>query len=158
MVTTQKIFQPPVEGVLAELKNKFEQYPYPDAGVRWEAYYKRQLSGQKYEIKPQTPYRKIIYANTADALLTPYPTFITTISLWYSLAGLGSGDDLQLGDGNINSGNVQFEKRIINGTYGEFVWVFPRPLIFLQGIYLDNGATSGTGTMRFELWGWQEIE
>ena len=156
MVTTQSIFTPPVQDVLAELKTKFEQYPYPDSGVRYEGYYKILLSGNKYEIKPQTPYRVLVNAATSDALLTSYPTFITTISLWYSLTGLGSGEPLELGDGNVNSGNVQFEQLLINGTAGIFIWTFPTPLQFRNGIYLDNGATVGTGTIRFELWGWQE--
>jgi hypothetical protein len=157
MVTNQKIFKPSIELELAELKSKFEQAPYPDSGVAYAGYFKRQLSGNRYELKPQTPYYRNFSGSLGDGILTSSPTFITAIAISaIALTGKSStGDELALNNANNSSSNTRFSIHMVDGSYN-YIYSFPTPLQFENGIYYDAFGGSGTGRTQVQLWGWTE--
>lgn len=157
MATTQKIFKPDAERVLAELQSKFEQAPYPDSGVQYAGYFKRQLSGNRYELKQQVPYYFAFSGGLTDGIITSTPTFITAISIWCKdLTGKSPlGDELTLNNADNSASNIRFSQHIIDGT-NFFFYTFPTPLQFPNGIYYTDFNGSGTGRTQVQLWGWQE--
>ena len=69
---------------------------------------------------------------------------------------MGSGDTVILYNAQNNLINEVFEYRVYDGVF-ETHLVFPVPLQFPDGIYLNNGMSSGSGTRAiWQLFGWEE--
>jgi len=136
---------------------------YPDSGVDYAGYFKRQIGNGRLEIFRQTPFFIEANSATADGLLTDLPSFVTTIHLyWIGVTGLSAlGDEMNLFNGaqGTSASDAIWTHMVNNATEMTGVTqTFPTPLQFTQGIFLDNNIRSliTAGRVRLQIWGWNE--
>lgn len=158
LVTKQQVFSPSVETVLSELRDSFKQPNYADPGVAYTGKYKKLLSGNKFEIRDQTPF----VINFGSSAGNPASFFlgkrvcITHISFTqYNVTGIVSIERVGFQNQSLTT---YFEFLIANGNIlTPITFLFPTPLILEGGLVIDNGwADATTATVECNVVGWTE--
>lgn len=161
MVTTQSVARnPPVERLIPELLNKFEQIDYPDAQTRWAGRYKIRISGGKYEYKPQSRFIHN-FGRSTGALLTYESGKVTMVTgfSWNQIAIAGMGvDRVTIQDASLGTTAQYWEMLINDGDVAELQTIsFDPPLLFPNGVTVDNGWNAATGgSVEACIWGFTE--
>jgi len=133
---------------------------YPESGVAYAAYFKKQIGQGKQETYRQNTFFIEVNSSTSTGLITSLPTFVTAIHIyWINMTAQSTnGDSVSLFNGVQGAtGDEVWTHLVTNGTADLFHQTFPTALQFPQGIFFQNALTGGTtGRMRLQIWGWQE--
>jgi hypothetical protein len=132
--------------------------PYPDSGVEYAGFAKRESNGS-YQLLKQIPYRRTMVfsraASGASLSLTALKDadkdiYISFISLDYG-TDTGMFVDLYA----YNAGLLLF-RTSLNNTSGQKLFHFPVPLLMNDTTFDNVVSASSTSTLTYTIIGWQE--
>jgi len=132
--------------------------PYPDAGVAYAGFAKRE-SGGAYQLLKQVPYRRSMQfsrsASGASLSLTAAKDADKDIYISFISLDYGTDTALNVDLYAYNAGVLLF-RTTLNNTSGQKLFHFPVPILMSDTVFDNVVSASSTSTLTYTIIGWQE--
>lgn len=132
--------------------------PYPDAGVEYAGFAKREANGA-YQLLKQVPYRRtMVFSRAASgSSLSLTANKDADKDIYISFISLDYGTDTAMFVDlyAYNAGTLLF-RTTLNNTSGQKLFHFPVPILMSDTTFDNVVSASSTSTLTYTIIGWQE--